>query len=240
MKFLARITALAVVATLLAALGLPFASADGDGASSPPPKRGPGYTVTVTNLTERQILTPPVFATHTARADVFDLGRAASLGVQEIAENGNLTPLVDALADAEGVRASGIGAGDEGPLPPGAVRTFTIRTGRGVPLLSTVQMLVCTNDGFTGLDSLQLPRHGDDTVTAYLYAWDAGTEKNTDDVADFVPPCSGGETGTGVSNPALAEGGVIAPHPGLAGSAAEMWGFDPDAPVAKITVTRNR
>ncbi|MFN3220154.1 MAG: spondin domain-containing protein [Acidimicrobiales bacterium] len=223
-----------LVAALLATVVVPSASAQQD-----QPRRHT-YRITIENVTENQILTPPVYAVHNQRADVFDLGRRANAGVREIAENGNLDPLVEALADTRGVRSSGVGAGDNGPLMPGTDATFRVRAPRGARLLSTVQMVVCTNDGFTGLDSLRLPRGVDRSVTAYLYAFDAGTETNTDDVADFVPPCSGGETGTGMSNPALAERGVIAPHPGLTGAAAEMWGFDADAPVAKITVTRIR
>ena len=48
---------------------------------------------------------------------------------------------------------------------------------------------------------------------------------NTESFADLVPPCQGlvgvsGEAeGAGASDPELAEGGVVAPHPGTAGTA---------------------
>ncbi len=246
MKTLARATALALVALTLALVGLPAAAANGDrsgGGKNDWYGHGNGkgqrtYTVSVQNLTENQILTPPAFAVHTARADIFTVGQPASPLVQEIAENGNLTPLTEALPGVKGVRASGVGAGEDGPLLPGEDRRFDVAVGRGARLFSSVQMVVCTNDGFAGIDGVQLPRQKGSSTKVYVFAWDAGTEVNTDALADFVPPCSGGTTGTDMSNPDLAEGGVIAPHPGLRGEAATMWAFDADAPVAVFEITR--
>ena len=51
--------------------------------------------------------------------------------------------------------------------------------------------------------------------TYYGVAWDAGTEINTEDFADLVPPCqalngvSSDDEGTGASNPALEETGMM-------------------------------
>ncbi len=231
MKIFARVAALAIVASLIAAVGVPAANAIRKG--------GPrDFRVSLTNLTENQILTPPVFAAHTQKADVFDIGTPASPQVQEIAENGNLAPLADALPTVPGVRASGIGAGAEGPLLPGDERSFEFSAHRRARLFSTVQMVVCTNDGFTGLDSVQLPRKKGETVRIYVFAWDAGTERNTDALADFVPPCSPEGIGTDMSNPALAENGIISPHPGLSGEAEASFAFDPDAAVAVYEITR--
>lgn len=232
MKTLARITALAIVASLIALLGVPAASAKGGDSGN---QRS--YTVTVTNLTTSgQFLTPPAFAAHTAKANIFDVGAKASPEIQEVAENGNLGPLVAALADMKGVKASGVGAG---PLFAGDSGTFEFTAPRRARMFSAAQMVVCTNDGFTGLDSVQLPRHVGDTVRVYAFAWDAGTEVNTNNLDDFVPPCSGETTGTGMSNTDLAERGIISPHPGLGGDVAEMFGFDPDSPVAVYEITRN-
>jgi hypothetical protein len=105
-------------------------------------------------------------------------------------------------------------------------------------------MLICTNDGFTGVNSLSLPNKVGDSVTVLTAGYDAGTELNTEDFADIVPPCQGlvgvssGEPGTGVSNPALAEGGVIHHHPGIAGGAdlvPAIHGWTD--PVARVDVT---
>jgi len=232
MKTLTRLAALGLVAAMLALVGVPAANAlNGYGKQR-------SYSVVVTNLTDNQILTPPVFAAHNQRADIFNVGQPASNLVQEIAENGNLAPLAEALPDVRGVQTSGIGGGEDGPLMPGTNRWFAFDAPRNARLLSTVQMVVCTNDGITGLDSILLPNKKGETVKAYVFAWDAGTEVNTDALSDLVPPCSGGTTGTGTTNPALAEGGVIAPHPGLVGEAAAQWSFDPDQAVAVFEITR--
>ena len=83
-------------------------------------------------------------------------------------------------------------------------------------------MLVCTNDGFAGIDPVKLPMK---QLTLYGMAYDARTEMNTEDFADMVPPCQGaigvssGDDGTDQSNPAIAEDGVIIPHIGIVGDA---------------------
>jgi len=125
--------------------------------------------------------------------------------------------------------------------------TFEISGEPGAHRLSWVSMLICTNDGFTGLDSLKLPGHVGDEVTAATAGYDAGTEINTEDLADIVPPCqalvgvSSSEPGTGTSNPALAEGGVVHHHEGIEGGSdlvPEVHGWDVNAPVAEVTVER--
>ena len=211
------------------------------------------YRVTVTNLTAGQPLTPVLFATHNASADVFTVGAPASFGVKEIAENGNLAPLAESLEAAGGVSEVFVGGMPIVPegLPGSATFpdsvTFEMSGELGAHRLSWVSMLICTNDGFTGLDSLKLPVHIGDQVTAATAGYDAGTEINTEDFADIVPPCqalvgvSSGEPGTGTSNPALAEGGVIHHHDGIAGGSdllPEVHGWDVNAPVAEVIVER--
>jgi hypothetical protein len=123
--------------------------------------------------------------------------------------------------------------------------TLTVTASKGAKFLSFASMLVCTNDGFTGVDSLRLPKDVGDAVTVRSAGYDAGTERNTEDFADIVPPCQGlvgvtsADPGTGTSNPALAESGVIHHHPGIAGGvdlvpATHGWAD----PVARITVER--
>jgi hypothetical protein len=106
-------------------------------------------------------------------------------------------------------------------------------------------MLICTNDGFTGLDTVRLPQVVGETITLYSDAYDAGSEINTEDFADIVPPCPAltgvlsDDPGTGESNPALAENGVIRHHDGIQGIAD----LDPDIhgwenPVVVVEITR--
>ena len=195
------------------------------------------YNVTIENLTTGQPFTPPVVVAHTSGFDVFEVGQEASDEVQAIAENGNNDPLVALLGGATAVLDSAAGTA---PIMPGESATLTLQAPAG-SLLSVVFMLICTNDGFSGVASLTLPASGSESDNANAY--DAGTENNTEDFADIVPPCQGligvtsDDAGTGDSNPALAEGGVIAAHSGIQGgtdlTVSDHGWTDP---VARITV----
>ncbi len=201
----------------------------------------PTYTINVENITTGQYLTPPNFAVHNQSVDVFQRGQKASPGVQAVAENGGVPILAAELAaaiDANGLGVSGVGQGDLGPLAPGAERTFTVTSKERK--LSIVSMVVCTNDGFAGLDSRNLPRWDGDSRTFYVRAFDAGTEVNTENRADIVPaPFCGDGEGSGESNPELAENGVITNHRTLRGVGDLPDTFDWRGPVMKVTVTRN-
>ncbi len=202
------------------------------------------YLVTIENLTAGQPFTPPVAVTHNRRTDVFSPGDAASPGIRGLAENGDVPGLVAELrADR---RVDEIVVADaNGPVLPGGSVTFEITAERNRRQLSIATMLICTNDGFAGLDSLRLPGARGKQTIVYADAYDAGTEINTEDFDDLVPPCgplTGVDSmgaGTGTSNPALAEDGVIAHHAGITGAAdlfPDLHGFA--GPVAKITITR--
>jgi hypothetical protein len=242
MKRIKILAATAVAAGALAAA----APADADPAGS--------FEVTFTDLTSGQPLTPAVAATHRGKNELFRVGRPASFGLKEIAENGNNAPMLSRLASDRDVfdvvEAPGgplVPAGSPGDAMFGQSTTFPIEAERGARFLSLAAMLICTNDGFTGVNALKLPSHVGGSVTVETAGYDAGTERNTEDFADIVPPCQGligvtsGEPGTGSSNPALAEGGVIFHHAGIIGGAdlvPAIHGWNVNAPVARITVTR--
>ena len=239
-----RVLALAAGAAALMAL---LASASVASADAPVAT----YEVTITNLTGGQPFTPPVVATHRAATGMFAVGHPASFALKEIAENGNLGPMIAQLDGDKHVSDSVAAATPLVPagLPGSAMFddsvTLTVTASEGAKFLSVASMLICTNDGFTGVDSLRLPKDVGDAVVVRSAGYDAGTERNTEDFADIVPPCQGlvgvtsGEPGTGTSNPALAEGGVIHHHPGIAGGAdlvPAIHGWTD--PVARITVER--
>jgi len=106
---------------------------------------------------------------------------------------------------------------------------------------SLASMLICTNDGFAGLDSRKLPTHPGQTRTYMVRALDAGTEINTELLADLVPApfCGGDGVGTGESNPELAENGVIRRHRTISGVGDLDSSFDWRGNVVKVTITRN-
>ena len=210
------------------------------------------FEVTFTNLTGGQPLTPAVAATHRGRNELFRVGDRASFGLKEIAENGNNAPMLSRLASDRDVsdflEAPGgplVPAGTPGDTMFGQSTTFTITADRGARRLSLASMLICTNDGFTGVNGLRLPRKAGHSVTVETMGYDAGTEANTEDLADMVPPCQGligvtGEPGTDQSDPALAQNDVIRHHSGITGRRdlePGVHGWDVNAPVARIAVT---
>ncbi|MDH3425671.1 MAG: spondin domain-containing protein, partial [Acidimicrobiia bacterium] len=120
------------------------------------------YTVTITNDTGGQPMTPPLASTHKQNAGVFGAGEQATFGVQQIAENGNLEAAIAEREGNNGVADFVIGfpvPEMPGPLHPGETTTFEITSTEGANRFSFVAMLVCTNDGFTGVDSVKLPKN---------------------------------------------------------------------------------
>jgi hypothetical protein len=234
--------ALAVAGAAVGLVAAPAAEAD----------RADTFEVTITNLTSGQPLTPPVVATHRGRNELFRVGSKASFEIKEVAENGNNGPLLADLGGdrdvSEALEAPGgplVPAGKPGSAMFDDSTSFTITADRGARRISFASMLICTNDGFTGVNSLRLPRRVGESVTAGTMGYDAGTEANTEDFADMVPPCQGligvssGEPGTGTSDPALAQNDVIRHHSGVTGRrdlVPAVHGWDVNAPVAQVTV----
>ena len=227
MDFKRRIPALALGSTVLAATALSgvvgVAAQDIEGEAS--------YRVTIANLAAGQPLTPPLVVLHGAEASLVESGAPAGDGLQQLAENGNAEVLVEALTGAEGVGSVTVGAhpivagGIPGAAEVPSVATLEVSGPAEAGLISIASMLICTNDGVSIVHDAPLPTEVGETATFFSNAYDAGTEVNTESFADLVPPCQGlvgvsGEAeGVGASNPELAEGGVVAPHPGISGEA---------------------
>ncbi len=200
----------------------------------------PTYEIWIENTTDGQYLTPPNVAIHDGDVRVFSRGRAASPGVQGVAENGDVPGLAAELAaaiDDAGLGASTVIEGPAGPIGPGEMR-HGILTSDG-DRLSLVSMVICTNDGFAGLNSAPLNLAEGRSKTFMVRALDAGTEINTELRQDLVPaPFCGEGEGSGMSNPDLAENGVITNHPTLRGVGDLDPSLDWQGPVLKITVKR--
>jgi hypothetical protein len=200
------------------------------------------YDVSVTNLTTGQPLSPGVFLTHTKQQSLFSVGSAASEGIRLIAENGDPSTAATEVTgqpgifDVETTGAPIHRVGGPGPS------TLTVRiTARAdANRFSFAAMLICTNDGFTGLEGVKLPG-GFKPATYYAMAYDAGTELNDEDAGSIVPPCFGigpvsGPSGGGARTPTSS---AIAPHAGIQGGAD----LDPTQhgwtePVARVAIQR--
>ena len=237
------LTVLAVLATT-AAIAIP---ASGSGGTHT-------YEVTITNLTDGQPLSPPVAVTHNPRSILFRVGGTASPAIEAIAEDGNQSVAVDALLASQAVFPFVRDVVDVGqPLTPAGTTpagftdtvTFQIDAGRH-DRLSIGTMLICTNDGFTGLDRAKLPSNGSKTYE--LHAYDAGTEDNTEMSSDMVDPCSGLGPFALAGDPNGNENAAvdtspqhrIKKHAGIAGGsdlsvADHGWGLDA---IAIVTITK--
>jgi hypothetical protein len=214
------------------------------------------YRVTVTNLTSGQPFTPPAVALHRPSVELFSVGEPANEAVKEVAENGNLGPLLDLAESSGDVRGAGVFAVDGEPTPlvpeadPGDTGlpyfgAVEVSADASATHLSLVAMLIATNDGFVGLDTVALPEAVNESTTRYAASYDAGTEENTETFSDMVPPAQAlirGEVtveGTDQSDPDLATDGVITPHPGIAGDAdLSLDPYDWTDPAAVVHVER--
>ena len=192
------------------------------------------YEVVLENLTSAtgpgasQPFSPPVLVTHKSRVSLFRVHHYASDELRQIAEDAVNGPMVEKLEDSQKVLAVAQGTG---VIFPGSSASFTIDARRGYHKFSLVSMLVNTNDAFTGISGANLPLKGEKVY--YLYAYDAGTEQNTE-LTDHIPgPCCGNPL---VRVPTRER---ISIHQGILG----IGNLDPavynwDKKVAKLTIRR--
>lgn len=208
------------------------------------------YRITVQNLTMGQPLSVPVAATtHPgAKLHMFKLGNAASRQLAAVALNGDqqdMALLYHSAPDVTDVADGGRRLTPKGVNKGGLTDTvsFTIKA-RSIDRLSLVAKLVCTNDGFAGVNEVELPAAAGATLTSNLFAYDAGVEQNTEHSEDIVDGCVvfGPEALRGKPNGndnSKTETRAVAPHPGLRGDAdldPKVYGWA--QPVARLSVQR--
>jgi hypothetical protein len=205
-------------------------------------------TLTLTNLTNGTYFTPLLVSAHDDGVDLFKPGTTASDELVAMAEGGNINGLI-ALVGGEDADTIANPAG--GLLAPGDTVTLSMTTVPERPLLSLVAMLLPTNDGFVGLDSLALPT----TAGSYHYdllAYDAGSEANDELVTGGgapgvagIPADPGGNSGTGGSGVTVQESNpTVHIHRGVLGDEQSGGGIsDLDRtvhrwlnPVARLTI----
>ncbi len=186
------------------------------------------YEVTITNLTHGQVLSPPVVYSHRAGFELFQAGQAASPELAAEAEDADSEPLMAWLSTLGAVGDVAI-AGDA--VPPGGSITVPVEIKGNRRHLTVLGMLVTTNDAFFANTS-RIQGQG---TSFYAPAWDAGSERNTQDCAHIPgPPC--GNPGVRVTKGAE---GFVHIHNGIQ-SRSSLHAEDQDwrNPVAKISVHR--
>ncbi len=206
--------------------------------------------VTITNLTHGNHFTPLLVTAHDANTHLFQGGMAASASLRLMAECGDFSLLSTDLGGADGDTIENPAAG---LLAPGASTTTMLMTAGGNTQLSLVAMVLPTNDGFVGVDSLTLPTTAGH-YTYYLNAYDAGTEANDELLPGTmcapgvagIPGAPNMDAGTGGTGVAMADTNTsVHIHRGVLGDTNSTGGIsDLDStvhrwqnPVAKLEIT---
>jgi hypothetical protein len=202
------------------------------------------FSITVTNLTAGQPLSPTAVVLHTSNFKAFEVGMPASVELEKIAESGNPDPfLADAATNTSTFASTKASSG----IPPGMTTTIMIEAqiadaNTSMLRLTALSMLGNTNDGFTGLNGVDISKIviGDSMVIDTI-SYDAGTEKNTESAATVPGPAAGGEGFNPMRDDSPStvamHSGVLTKDDGNPGSALtsiNRW----DNPVARIVITR--
>ncbi|WP_455219182.1 spondin domain-containing protein [Kaarinaea lacus] len=200
------------------------------------------FEIMVTNATNGQPLTPVAVVAHTSGYQPWVLGGSASLGLEMLAEGGDVTQFI-ADADAD-TSVEATVSSTNGPFGPGATETVTIQVKPSNNLqLSVAAMLANTNDAFTGLANIAI---GDltmgDSVSMMAHVFDAGTGSNSESAATMPGPAAGGE-GFNMARDDVdfvsIHSGVVSTDDGLSTSAlneSHRW----LGAAAKIVITRTQ
>jgi len=199
------------------------------------------YDVTVENLTSSQPMSPGVIVTHAPAAVVWRVGQRASEGIRLIAENGDPSVATTELTGAAGIHDL---VTSDAPLhrigfPGPRAATYRLSTLTATARLSFAMMLICTNDGIVGLDSVALPS-GFTEVTYMATAYDAGTEDNGEHFVSIPDPCQvvGPVKAPPDGNQRTRTDFGVTEHPGIQSvsdlGSEHAW----DGAVARVTVRR--
>ena len=189
------------------------------------------FTVTITNATASQVITPPVLVTHNDQVALFNLGQPAPDYLVPLAEGGDTS----AFSGADDLQEISSVVLADGPILPGHSTTFNIETDSNHPLLTVAAMLATSNDAFIALNGQTL----DFAASSQRYhanVYDAGSEFNSED-CQFIPgpPCG---------NPSMKDTGkaegFVHVHSGLHGTGdLQPSIYSWNNPGAVITVTRS-
>jgi hypothetical protein len=110
------------------------------------------FQIEITNLTHGNYFTPLLITAHPAGTHIFQAGAPASVSLQTMAEEGEISLLVN---DLQGLGADVVGNPAGGLMAPGQTVTTTLETqSNSNTQLSVVAMILPTNDGFIGLDAV--------------------------------------------------------------------------------------
>jgi Spondin_N len=199
------------------------------------------YVITLTNLTSNasttgpainqtgQALSPPVFVTHSNAYNMYTFGQAAPETIWRIAEGGDRSFLLNEVNPLVGTSVLSVAAPLSSPLFQQQSVSVVVQADASHRFLSFASMLGWTNDGFVGVNNLDLSTVTS-SLTVNLAGFDAGSEKNSE-ATGFLGALGGG-------NARDPENGVITNHPGILGiaQAPTAWNWLPGS-AARLTIT---
>ena len=179
------------------------------------PAQAAQFDVEIINLTRGSYFTPFLVTAHPESASLFTSGEPASANLQAMAEGGDISGLA---ADVAALSATTVENPAGGLLAPGARTTTSLNTDDAPDntRLSIVAMILPSNDGFMGLNAVEIPTEPG-TYVYNVNAYDSGTEGNDEVIGSGAPgepgypapppvEASSGTGGTGID--ATAEGFV--------------------------------
>lgn len=212
------------------------------GCTSQDDKKMTEITVSITNLTANQPMSPTAVISHNDDFVAWEIGKSASEQIENLAESGDASSLITLAEASDNVSSASTG---DGLIGPGRSQTITFEIpAKDLDQLTLATMLVNTNDAFTGAMSADISnlKAGKSMMLTGI-AYDAGTEANTETAESIPGPAGGGEgynaSREGDTNRVSAHPGVISTADGLLDSA-----LDPshrfDNPVAKIVISREK
>jgi hypothetical protein len=180
---------------------------------------------------------------HDGDTRLFETGSPASPALQAMAEGGDISKL---LTKVSGEDLDTVANPAGGLLAPGGIVSgvyFNTNRTRN-RYLSLVAMLLPTNDGFVGLDSLRIPIIPG-TYRYFLVGYDAGTEANDEVITGGgdpgvpgIPAAPGGDGGTGGTGVAGADKNTtVHIHRGVIGSIGDT---DPEGGFSDLDSTIHR
>lgn len=197
------------------------------------------YEITITNLTRGQHFTSPFVVIHKPGIRLFTLGEPVSPPFASLVEDASPNALGTVLAGLPEVKEVFTAAPPADALiAPGKSGTVTVEASTAFNRISFISSLVPTNDAFIALHGVAAPK-GDLTLSFFIPAYDAGSERNDELCASLFAPsvteCNG--IGGG-GHPGGGEGFVYI-HNGIHGvgdlnAALRDWGN----PVARVLIRR--
>ncbi|WP_057830263.1 spondin domain-containing protein [Colwellia sp. TT2012] len=194
------------------------------------------YSITLTNLTYGQPLSPIAVILH-GDSKMWQVGQSASVALEKLAEGGDNS---DFLALESNLATTS----SAGPVPPGASVTLNISTTEPMAnYLTVVTMLVNTNDAFSGLTGVDISTLVLNQEKSWrLNVYDSGTEQNNEAVGTIPGPADGGVGFDADRNDIDLVGyhsGVVSKDDGLSSSVlTQAHRFD--NPAVKLTITRTK